>query len=565
MNFKKSSCSKNYNDRYIPPYQRLQTRNRRWKPKKATKEEELKSLWQQGLLKSFQQPSNYLIHYIHGKTNIFIVDELIDAAKTSRHYSMDTENDANTHKPATLQVEFIRHDLPSTIIIIEMNYLPPTNSPLFEKIQQLCSIIFTSNNTIYSWGPPGKELAELNRFNLFDKEIQIIPINVQDEYDPTNKCGLQSVIESTFKQYLDKTATLAEWGCGIDLILGTYIPDDVVGTERVYRMREEKKYRSILEQYAINDVFAVTNLSYDMRLINLLTPPTTIEQEQEKEEESMPTQQELPIGLTPPGESMNVHEQDELPEFKENLIDYNEYSKYRGQEEISIDLEITPSDNDIGIFDYEDISDSNDDRNDIHGNEILYNDLHLRKVHVIDEPMELQLHDDQLLSKKKQMSPQDEGLEQISDDELDDRSLPEIMKIHLPFRNLYQQDQPKETRVHVTDEPKVRNSYYLGPQLKLPSNPTRNQIKNRRHRANRYRYEVVRRIHGAFRTTDAKEILRAINITCLNINVHKGKLFIGLKNEEQVEEAEKILHERMFTESHYHHYMKKKKKYRSVR
>ncbi|CAF4312449.1 unnamed protein product, partial [Rotaria magnacalcarata] len=44
-------------------------------------------------------------------------------------------------------------------------------------------------------------------------------------------------------------------------MLGTYLPLDVVGRERTYRLHEEKKYRSILQEYAINDVFAVTKLA----------------------------------------------------------------------------------------------------------------------------------------------------------------------------------------------------------------------------------------------------------------------------------------------------------------
>jgi hypothetical protein len=78
---------------------------------------------------------------------------------------------------------------------------------------------------------------------------------------------------------LDKTATLAKWACGVDLLLGTYLPQHVTGPERTYRIQEEKKYRSILTQYAINDVFAVTKLIYRTNLSTLLTPPTTIEYE----------------------------------------------------------------------------------------------------------------------------------------------------------------------------------------------------------------------------------------------------------------------------------------------
>jgi hypothetical protein len=200
---------------------------------------------------------------------------------------------------------------------------------------------------------------------------------------------------------------------------------------------------------------------------------------------------------------------------------------------------------------------------------IKIDDNELRKVHAKDGPMELQLYDSQPLPKEKKMSLYDEEIELISDDEFDNQTLPEIMKIHRPFKQLYQpeQHQLNGTRiVHDKDEPrKVRNSYYLGPQLYLKGNPTPNQIINRRHRANRYRHEVIRDVYKAFKINDIKEILRAIHITYKNINMKYHKLYIGLKNEEAVDEVEELLHRRMFTESHYHHFMKKKKKNQSVR
>jgi hypothetical protein len=142
MDFKKRSCSRNYYDNYVPPYERLLSRNRKWTPKKVKKEETLRNLCKQGILTPFKQPENYSRYFIHSRTDIFIMDKLIDEAKLTYHYSMDTEGDALTHGPATIQVEFIREHESPIIIIIEANYLPPTNSPLFKKIQYLSSIIF---------------------------------------------------------------------------------------------------------------------------------------------------------------------------------------------------------------------------------------------------------------------------------------------------------------------------------------------------------------------------------------------------------------------------------------
>ncbi|CAF0946218.1 unnamed protein product [Rotaria sordida] len=175
MNFsRKSSCSTHYNHHYVPPYERLLRRNQLWKPQKVKKEQDLQEECRTGKLTPFQQPKNYLCYFMHEQTDILKIDELIDQAKLTKHFSIDTENDALTHKPATLQVEFIRQTLPSIITIIEVQYLPSVTTPLFKKIQQLCAITFTSNNQY----------------------------NIQDEYSGTQKAALQKIIKHEFGEYL---------------------------------------------------------------------------------------------------------------------------------------------------------------------------------------------------------------------------------------------------------------------------------------------------------------------------------------------------------------------------
>jgi hypothetical protein len=221
--------------------------------------------------------------------------------------------------------------------------------------------------------------------------------------NPTNKCGLQDMIESTYNQYLDKTTTLAERSCGVDLYLDTYIPKHVVGVgaERTYQIQEEKKYRSILKEYAINDVFAVTKLSYDMKLIDLLSPSSTIAHEENNYEEQMNMQQKPSVELKPPNTKLKLHVQDELPELNEHEVNRNKYSTYGKQgETISIEIELAPLDTNMGIFDFEDIS--NDDQDGIYDNE-------------------LQLYENQPLQNKKKVSLHDEEIELISDDETDNQ------------------------------------------------------------------------------------------------------------------------------------------------
>ncbi len=95
------------------------------------------------------------------------------------------------------------------------------------------------------------------------------------------KFSLQMAIKAAFGEYLKKEMTIAEWGCGVNFNLGTYISHDVVGYERARRIRHEKEFRICLEEYAINDCFSVTRLADQMNYFNSDTPPTTIEHVEE--------------------------------------------------------------------------------------------------------------------------------------------------------------------------------------------------------------------------------------------------------------------------------------------
>ena len=507
MNSKRVSCTTSYRDKYIPPYERLLRRNRSWKPKKVEEEEESKRKCREGKLTPFQQPENYSNYFINRQTTIFILDELIDQAKLTNYFSMDTEGDALTKQPATIQVEFIRHPTPPIIIIIEANHLPPMNSPLFKKIQQLCSIIFTSNHTIYSWGPAKQELGRFVKFDLFNDTIRIIERDLQREHDPIQKCGLKKLIGETFKQNLDKTTTLAEWSCGLDLSLGTYLPENVVGHERDYRINEEKKYRQILTEYAINDVFAVTKLAYRMDERILSTPPETIEQDEQVDDE----------------EGLIVHVEDELVELKGNDYAYEE--QLNQQQPVDYDEQM-------------DISKDEPIKSKNRGYK------HYRKL-----PDIMQLHWD------------DDSIEMISDDELEIKPSSNIMKPqpeHRPTQQSNQQyrheersDEPK--KVHVRD--RVRDFDVLDRNSERDRILTPKQIKNRetnrRHRAKRYEFEVIRRIYHKFDIRKVKPILKAMNIDYRNFNIVRHTLFVGLRRQSMVKEVEQQLNHRVFTEQHY--------------
>ncbi|CAF3842689.1 unnamed protein product [Rotaria sp. Silwood1] len=524
MNFsKKSSCSTHYKPHYVPPYERLLRRNQLWKPHKVKQEQDLQEECRTGKLTPFQQPKNYLCYFIHEQTDILKIDELIDQAKLTNHFSIDTEDDALTHKPATLQVEFIRQTLPSIVIIIEVQYLPSVTNPLFKKIQQLCTIIFTSKNHIYSWGSASQELKKFNSFNLFNTNIKIQESDIQAEYSGGQKAALQKIIKYEFKEYLNKIATLGEWACGFDLVLGTYLPLDVVGPERTYRIKEEKKYRSILKEYAINDVFAVTKLSYKLNLIKFLA--TNDYEDISEDEDNIDLQQELSIDIPSTYEELIVHVTDELEEINEDKLSYQQREDLEPTQQISIFNQIESFNTILGP----------------HGNfsdNQIYESLNSNTIYVEPDVIEFQ-----------------------PDDDIDTQSIPEIMTLHFhhePGHRLIQQHRneqssPQQMTVHVRNEPnQVRNFHHLDTTTTLTKKQIRNRKTNLRHRANRYRFKVIRRVYHLFRPKQIKPILKSMNIYTLNVNVIRHELCIGLKDQATVDEVERLLHDRMFTKQHYH-------------
>ena len=233
---------------------------------------------------------------------------------------IDTESDKPTRdnprpKPALLQVQAIYNNIFSTVFVIETQHLPHQTTSLFHLIQQLCQAIFSPSNRIMAWGDISQELKPFEQFNLFDISKITNTLNVQefftqhwnrthpytddcinrhqphveefpsdylecfvnindleDDFNPTypnddyTTCicpnhirpykmknpmwGLQKAVRHIFNQALDKTLTFNFWSCGLDLKLN------------IWRSHQDKYTRQSLIQYALNDLFAPTNLFF---------------------------------------------------------------------------------------------------------------------------------------------------------------------------------------------------------------------------------------------------------------------------------------------------------------
>ncbi|CAF4592207.1 unnamed protein product, partial [Rotaria sp. Silwood2] len=281
---------------YIPPLEKLDKLTQRYCPAKFKKNNELKDLYNNGKCSKFElPPSLFQKFYINRQTSITILNDLIDYAFHIKNYTIDTEDQLNKppkpSDPALIQIQFIHENDPSIILLIEAFYLPPENSFTFNKIKQLCKIIFSPDHIVNCWGDPKNELAKFLRFKLFDNnDIDFItPRNTQDIFkdwfnrtypqsihikDGANdQYSLQSAMYITFNEWLDKRMTLANWGCGIDLILQTYLTMNDYDDIKDKKIYDEKQIRQLMETYAINDCFSVTKLSQIIKHFEPSKPP----------------------------------------------------------------------------------------------------------------------------------------------------------------------------------------------------------------------------------------------------------------------------------------------------
>ncbi|CAF1506742.1 unnamed protein product [Rotaria sp. Silwood1] len=228
----------------------------------------------------FQSPSNFTVLHLHHYSSIETIEELIRMAKTTHIYTIDTESQVinKVAKGALVQIQFVHSIHESTLILIEMFYLPNQDSLLFKKIKELCSIILHDENTKITWGSFKNEFKNFYSYGLFEKGKIKNAINLQDRFsDWYNKSAsithpvresrekqtswsLQDAIKIAFQQFLDKNETVNKWRCGLDFKLNTW--KRKLFSKNDYNANEEKEKRITMIQYAVADCTAVTKLYF---------------------------------------------------------------------------------------------------------------------------------------------------------------------------------------------------------------------------------------------------------------------------------------------------------------
>ena len=128
----------------------------------STRNQRQRQLNQQlSVLPSFTPLNQYHIYHIHRFTSPTLLHDLIQLARETTQFTVDTENDYSTHVPALIQIEFI--GTTSVVLLIETCHLPHPSSVLSWLIRSLLSIIFRTSNTIYAWGDVVDELLDFGR------------------------------------------------------------------------------------------------------------------------------------------------------------------------------------------------------------------------------------------------------------------------------------------------------------------------------------------------------------------------------------------------------------------
>ena len=201
--------------------------------------------------------------------------DLIRSAEIAPIFLLDTESTPipyRPNEPALIQLQIVPPEKTPTIVLVEVNHLPPVDSASFGLIQEFFTIALNPEKEIYSWGSID-ELNDFVKFGLFT-QLQLDGAggnNFQEKFKtywqsthphtgrPACQCeacigqesdkswSLQAAVGEQLQEWLDKRATCAEFGVGLD--------------PELYTTSQERRNRyETLVKYAMNDVLSIERL-----------------------------------------------------------------------------------------------------------------------------------------------------------------------------------------------------------------------------------------------------------------------------------------------------------------
>ena len=252
-------------------------------PKQRRSERQRELNIQFGALPQFTPLNDHRVYLINHSTSTLLMQSLIELARCTVTFTVDTEQDYYSHQPALIQIEFVQPTY-SIVILVEACHLPHRASILFWLIRSLFQVIFRSDKLILGWGDVIDELTSFVDYGLFSWNIvqAITTVDVQHRFKSwyngrfPHQCGLspsvddhvictcthrpvknrndkwslQKAVAYLFDEFLDKSRTNSNWGRRLDC-------KDV----RRYTItnRKESESRELIS-YAANDCLAVTKL-----------------------------------------------------------------------------------------------------------------------------------------------------------------------------------------------------------------------------------------------------------------------------------------------------------------
>jgi hypothetical protein len=228
-------------------------------------------------------PFSPLVHhrqFVNKKTDEQTLYQLIDAAKISEIILLDTESvtaHRQPNRPGLIQLQLIPNDAVPIVALIEVHHLPPTNSNEFKLMQEFFRIVLDSDKVIYTWGTID-ELTPFTTFKLFNIKQIYLPENenLQDlvkkywqlchKHKATVDCNcedclgkkpdqpwkLSDAVAHLLHEWLDKRHTCSPFNIGLDPQLRQ------LSTEQL-------EYRTILTNYAANDVLSMEKVMIGMQ------------------------------------------------------------------------------------------------------------------------------------------------------------------------------------------------------------------------------------------------------------------------------------------------------------
>ncbi|CAF4803594.1 unnamed protein product, partial [Rotaria sp. Silwood2] len=121
----------------------------------------------------------YKIVHVNKYTSMEELHLLVNHVQQCTQFTIDTESERSDGQLALIQIQTIPSQLPSLLILIELQHLPFDNPPTYIKIKEFFSLVFRSGNQLYSWGDMDKELEPIQDSHLFNWPTTASLIDIQ--------------------------------------------------------------------------------------------------------------------------------------------------------------------------------------------------------------------------------------------------------------------------------------------------------------------------------------------------------------------------------------------------